>query len=38
MSNKLDYINMIKKVSPYNVKKLEIHLFVIMEPEDSGLN
>ena len=26
MSNKLDYINMIKKVSPYNVKKGILYL------------
>ncbi len=35
MSGKLDYINMIKKVSPYNLKK-GILICAIMDRKDSG--
>ncbi len=36
MSGKLDYINMIKKVSPYNLKKGDTFICAIMDRKDSG--
>ena len=35
MKNKIDYMDMLKKVSPYNIKK-GILYFGTMEPEASG--
>lgn len=35
MSGKLDYINMIKKVSPYNLKR-GYFICAIMDRKDSG--